>query len=290
MRLLDRRPGEAAAHLETALAINPRFLRARLVLGLVRLQQRHAAEAVEELEAARELEPTYPDVRAWLGLARLAAGDARGALVALERAIALRRTFARAHRHLALVHHALGFSAEARRAALRGWVRDTEVPAFPERPALAGLEAEAADEDQLRRAVAIRPRSPDLHLALGRRLGDRGDHGEARAAFRAALANRPGYPAATLELARAEIARSRLRDAESLLTGLVGAKPSWVDAQALLGRTRLEMGDPRGALAPLRAAMRQRPGLEPARSDLAWATSSQGRAEPPARRRSEAAA
>jgi predicted Zn-dependent protease len=102
--------------------------------------------------------------------------------------------------------------------------------------------------------------------------------------LRAALTQRPGYPAATLELARNEIASSRMRDAETHLESLVRSRPSWVDAQALLGRTRLLLGDPGGALAPLRAAVRQRPDLESARSDLAWAM--MGHAGRPAPRRS----
>lgn len=284
LRLFEKRPAEAAQHLETAIALNPRFLRARLVLGLIRLGQRRACESVEELEAARELEPTYPDIRAWLGLARLAAGDARGAQQALERAVALRREFARAHRHLALAQHALGHTSAALRAARRGWIRDTEVPTFAGRPALSGLEAGVADEPALRHALAIRPGSPDLQLELGRRLSCRDDHVEARRAFRAALAERPGYPAATLELARSELASSRMREAETLLRQLVGCRPTWVDAQALLGRTRLLLGDPGGALGPLRAAVRQRPELEPARSDLAWAMMGHGpRAAPKGR-------
>jgi hypothetical protein len=82
---------------------------------------------------------------------------------------------------------------------------------------------------------------------------------------------RPGYATATLELARSEIALSRMREAELHLSEVVGWRPAWVDAQALLGRTRLLLGDPAGAVAPLRAAVRQHPELEPARSDLAWA-------------------
>lgn len=289
LRLFETRPAEAAQHLETALALNPRYLRARLALGLVRLQQRRAREAVEELEAARELEPTYPDVRAWLGLARLAAGDPRGALRTLERAVALQREFARAHRHLALVYHALGLGSSARRATLRGWIRDTEVTPLAGRPALAGLSADAADEPELRRALAIRPGSPDLHLALGRRLLGRGDHGEARTAFRAALTMRPDYTTASLELARSEIALARLPEAERQLTRVVDARPAWVDAQALLGRTRLLLGNPAGAVAPLRAAVRQRPELEPARSDLGWAVLGQGTRTPPGKDRGRAA-
>lgn len=271
VRLLAPRPAEAAAHLEAALAINPRYLRARLALGLIHLEQGRAGEAAVELEAAREMEPTYPDVRAWLGLARLAAGDARGAVAALERAIALRREFARAHRHLALAYHALGRVGEALRAARRGVIRDTEVPCWGPRAVLPGLEADAADEDQLSRALAIRPDSPDLHLALGRRRWEAGDPGEARRAFRDALTLQPGYASAALELARAELALARVREAEILLADLTGWRPGWVDALALLGRARLLLGKPRGAVVPLRAALRRRPDLEPARADLAWA-------------------
>lgn len=271
IRLFDPRPEEAAEHLEAALALNPRYLRARLALGLVRLAQRRAPEAVEELEAARELEPSYPDIRAWLGLARLMGGDARGAVAALERAIALRREFARAQGHLALALHALGRTAEALRAARRAVVRDLDTAWPIGRSALPGLEAEAADGDELERALAIRPGSPDLYLALGRRRWEQGESSEARGAFRSALALQPGYAAAAFELARAEMLCSRVREAEALLTDLTAWRPGWVDAQALLGRSRLLLGDLRGAVRPLRAAVRDRPDLEPARGDLAWA-------------------
>ena len=271
VRMLAPRPAEAAAHLEAALALNPRYLRARLALGLIHLEQGRGREAAGELEAAREMEPTYPDVRAWLGLARLAAGDAHGAVAALERAIALRREFARAHRHLALAYHALGRIGDALRAARRGVIRDTEVPYLGPAAVLPGLEAEAADEDQLARAIAIRPDSPDLHLALGRRRWEAGDPAEARRAFRDALSLQSEYASAALELARAELALARVPEAESLLADLVGWRPGWVDALALLGRSRLLLGKPRAAVIPLRAALRRRPDLEPARADLSWA-------------------
>jgi tetratricopeptide (TPR) repeat protein len=271
VRLFDPRPEEAALHLEAAVALNPRYLRARLALGLVRLAQRRGRDAVEQLEAARELEPAYPDVRSWLGLARLAVGNPRGAVEALESAIALRREFARAHRHLALAHHALGRTAEALRAARRAALRDGEGLLPPNRLGLPGLEAEGAGEDDLERALAIRPASPDLLLALGRRRRELGDPGEARRAFRAAVALDPGFATAVLELAQAELALTRPREAEALLGDLTARRPGWVDAQALLGRTRLVLGNARGAVLPLRAALRQRPDFEPARMDLAWA-------------------
>jgi len=276
VRLMPRWPREAAAHLEAALEINPRYLRARIALALICLQLGRVPRSLELLERARELEPGYPDVLAWLGLARLRSGDARGAISTLERAACMRREFGRAHRFLALVRHALGDEREALEEARRGLVRERDVPVLPRSVRVPGLEAEGSREDDLHRAVAIRPDSPDLHLALGRHRGQRGALHEARHAFHAALALEPDYAAAQLELARIELSLGRASVAETLLARVTLGKPGWVDALALLGRTRLLMGRARDAVLPLRAALRQRPALEAARADMAWALQALG--------------
>jgi tetratricopeptide (TPR) repeat protein len=270
-RLRDRHPAEAVGHLEAALALNPHFLRARLALALLSLHLGWVARSLALFERARELEPGYPDVLAWLGLARLRAGDAHGAVRALEQAISMRCEFARAHRFLALARHATGRTREALSEARTGLASESDVPGRPGRLRMPGLEAEGAEEDELLRALAIRPRCADLHLALGRRLGEDGAPHDARQAFRAALHLQPGYAEALFELARLELESGRLAEAEGLAAQLVRARPGWVDAQALLGRVRLRMGDARGAVLPLRAALRRRPGLVAARADLSWA-------------------
>ncbi len=276
-RLADRDLERAAAHLEAALEINPRFLRARLALALVSLQLGRAPRSLALLERARELEPGYPDVLAWLGLARLRVGDGRGAARTLEQAAGMRREFSRARRFLALVRHAAGRTREALAEARRGLVRERDVSGPPGRVQVPGLEAEGAGQEDLLRALAIRPGCADLHLALGRCHGAGGALLEARQAFRAALALQPDYAAAMFELARLELACGRLAEAEALCAQLTRGRPGWVDAQALLGRARLLKGDARGAVLPLRAALRQRPRLAAARADLSWALLSLGR-------------
>jgi tetratricopeptide (TPR) repeat protein len=270
MRLAELRPAEAVIHLEAALALNPRYVRARLALGLLELGRRRFHEASAELEAARELEPSYLDVRDWLGLARLLGGNARGAVATLEAVVERRGGFARAQRHLSLAYHAVGETASALRAARTGVTVDLDLHesmagGWP------GFEGERARDGELLRALAIRPMSPDLHLALGRIHREAGDDIEARREFRTALTLKPGYPEAALELAGAELVLGRPLEAERRLTDLVGWRPAWVDAQASLGRVRLSRGDAAGAVLPLRAALRGRPDLEPARSDLACA-------------------
>ena len=279
-RLLERRPQEAAAHLEAAIELNPRYLRAHVALGLMSLQLGRAGRSLSLLERARELEPRYPDVLAWLGLARLRSGDAHGAIRALEGAIRVRREFGRAHRFLALAHHALGHEGEALEAARCGLVRERDVPISPGRLRVPGLEAEGAGEAALQRALAIRPGCADFHLALGRRRAARGALHEARHSVHAALALQPDYTTARVELARVELALGRVAEAEALLTRVSRGQPGWVDVLALLGRTRLLMGRTNEAVLPLRAALRQRPGFAAARADLGWALQALGRSGP----------
>jgi len=275
--MLERRPHEAAAHLEAAIEMNPCYLRAHVALGLMSLQLGRVSRSLSLLQRARELEPRYPDVLAWLGLARLRGGDAHGAIRALEGAIRVRREFGRAHRFLALAHHALGHEREALEAARCGLVRERDVPVSPGRLRVPGLETEGAGEDALQRALAIRPGCADFHLALGRRRAARGALHEARHSVHRALALQPDYTTARVELARVELALGRVAEAEALLTRVSHGQPGWVDVLALLGRTRLLMGRAGEAVLPLRAALRQRPGFSAARSDLGWALQALGR-------------
>ena len=276
-RLVAERPREAAAQLEAAVATNPRYLRARMALALLSLQHGQVARSVALLEGARALEPSYPDVLAWLGLARLRSGDAHGAIRSLHRALERGREFGRAHRFLALALHALGREREALEAARCGLVRERDVPVSPGRLPVPGLEAEGSSEDQLLRALAIRPHCADFHLALGRRRAARGALHEARHAIGQALTLQPEFSAARVDLARVELSLGRVVEAEALLDRASRGQPGWVDVLALLGRTRLLMGRAGDAVVPLRAALRQRPVFAAARIDLGWALHALGR-------------
>lgn len=270
-RIFERDPRQASERLEAALLLNGDYLRARVLLALADLRLGRAPRARVLLERARELAPRYPDVLAWLGLARLASGDRAGAARALEQSVTALRGFGRGHRFLSLVRHAEGRSAEALAEARRGLAGLLDLSPLPSRLRVPGLEAEGADEEDLLRGLAIRPRCADLHLALGRRRLAAGEPARARAALQMALALQPGYAAALFELGRVELEIGVPHQAASLLARVARERPGWVDAQALLGRARLEAGDAAGAVAPLRAALKRRPNLEGARQDLQWA-------------------
>jgi len=267
-RLFERDPLLASDRLEAALRLNGDFLRARVLLALADLRLGRGARALLLLERARELEPNYPDVLAWLGLARLAAGDHAGAARVLEQSVTALRGFGRGHRFLALVRHAEGRTADALAEARRGLAGLHDLAALPARLRVPGMEAEGADEEDLVRALAIRPACADLHLALGRRHLASGEPDRAREPLRQALRLQPGFSSALFELGRAELAAGSPPLAAQLLGRLAHDRPGWVDAQALLGRARLRAGDPAGAVAPLRAALKRRPQLSGARQDL----------------------
>ena len=278
-RMACEQPREAAAHLEAAVETNPRYLRARVALGLLSLQHGQVMRAVALLEGARALEPGYPDVLAWLGLARLRSGDAHGAIRVLQGALERQREFGRAHRFMALTLHALGREREALEAARCGLVLERDVPALPGRSGVPGLEAEGASEGQLERALAIRPHCADFHLALGHRRAARGAFHQARQAIGRALALQPEFSAARVDLARVELSLGRVVEAEAHLDRASRRQPGWVDVLALLGRTRLLLGRTREAVLPLRAALRQRPTFAAARVDLEAALQGLGRLE-----------
>jgi len=105
-------------------------------------------------------------VLAWL--TRFRGGDLERAVEPLERAVTLNRQFARAQRLLGLVYHALGRSDDALRAVRRGLARESEAPraALAESQLLYEMGDVAGSEQALRRALAVSPDWPDLHMAM----------------------------------------------------------------------------------------------------------------------------
>jgi Flp pilus assembly protein TadD len=73
------RLAEAAAHLQTAIRIDPRAAAAHSNLGLVWLRMDRPNEAIQEQRLALRLRPDFAEVHCHLGLALEAVGDSEGA-------------------------------------------------------------------------------------------------------------------------------------------------------------------------------------------------------------------
>lgn len=266
-------PDLALLELDEALAIHPRYLSARKLAIRAALEAGNGARA--EAHAARAVAdfPDYPDLQYWFGLCRARAGDLEAAETALLRAVEVNRQFARAQRLLGLVLHARGRHDEALRSLRRGFARDRELPgeALHSAAQLLGIESAGGVEAELKRAIAIQPDYPDLHVALARAHRASGALEDARDAYRRALKIAPNYDVADFELAVLEVSIGSTASAESRLAALAERKPGWPDVLAMLGRVRLLRGDAAGAEPPLRAAAALAPGDAAIHAELGWA-------------------
>lgn len=132
-------------------------------------------------------------------------------------------------------------------------------------------------EALLRRAAALAPGDPVLHLHLGRVLARLGRAGEAVAALEAAVRLDPADPEAPLHLGILHRDAGRLRDAEACFRRALAAAPGWPAALGFLGNLLLAAGRTGEALALLAAAAQAEPASPEAQHNLAKALDAAGR-------------
>ncbi|MEO5616642.1 MAG: tetratricopeptide repeat protein, partial [Candidatus Eisenbacteria bacterium] len=272
-------PQLALLELNEALAIHPRFLGARKLAIRAALEMGDGPRATAQARQAVEDFPIYPDLLYWLALCHAREGRLEEAESALLEAVEVNRQFARAQRLLGMVLYARGRHDEALRCLRRGFTRDRELPGEALRSAaqLLGQDNAGGAEAELRRAIAIQPEYPDLHVALARAHRGSGALEDARDAYRRALQLAPGFDIAVLELAVVELAIGASASAEVRLEALARRRPAWPDVLALLGRVRLLRGDPAAAEGPLRSALALAPRDAATHADLGWTYKALGR-------------
>jgi Flp pilus assembly protein TadD len=163
---------------------------------------------IEHLERVIEMAPDFPRAHLALGKARLRDGQVPGAITALEEATRLEPAGGEAHYQLGLALARAGRRDEAAVALKKGRdlvaesdrVQNAALDFVEGRAALdRGDFAEAVT--RLRRAVQVRPDSPDVHRALGTALEKQGDRKGAAAAYRRAIELNPADDAAQRSLA-----------------------------------------------------------------------------------------
>jgi tetratricopeptide (TPR) repeat protein len=149
----------AVAHLQAALALDPRDAAASYNLGHALVRLGRLGEAEERFRRAAAIEPAFADAWNNLGELRRARGDVGGALAAYRRALAAAPQRARYHANTGAALRAAG-RLDAARAAYE-------------------------------RALALDPTLADALFGLGRVHHDQGRLEEAEAAYRRALAAAP---------------------------------------------------------------------------------------------------
>jgi Tfp pilus assembly protein PilF len=116
----------------------------------------------------------------------------------------------------------------------------------------------AAADACYRNAIALAPEFR-WHYYLGHVLAEQGDADGAVAAFKAALRLDPGYLPANLRLARLQLERQQLDEAERLYRRVLAADADEAEALTGLGRVAFARRDYTSALSHLQAALRRAP-------------------------------
>ena len=112
---------------------------------------------------------------------------------------------------------------------------------------------------ELRAAVLINPREPNVHFALGYLLWTQGHTEEAAHEFQAEINNIPGHNQATLYLADSYIQMNRLEDAKPLLEASVKTNSANPMGHLDLGIVYAEAGNKEEALREFKTAIRLKP-------------------------------
>jgi len=297
---------EARARFEDALRADPRLGEVRTQFAQFLLVVGALDEAAEQFEAAIRLQPGEPAPQAGLGTVRLRQGRTEDARASFERALALDPYSAEAHLGLGRLAERRNDLPEALaqfREATRLDPSDTNAraaleaalarPSPPGRLDLTPLEtqahpgsAEGLNEagvdlarsgriddaiDDFHRAVAMRPDFQRAHLNLGRALAAKGRHEDAAAAYREALTLDPRDPEAHSDLGVSLAALGRTDEALTHYEQALKLRPDYPEALNNLGSALTGLDRAAEALPHLRRAIALRPEYAKAHYNLAVA-------------------
>lgn len=139
------------------------------------------------------------------------------------------------------------------------------------------VEGPAAALPFLRRAQEVRPRAPEVLVALGAGLAAAGDMAQAVQVYLEALRHGPGDPVALVNVGLALETLGREDDAAAMYEEAVRVRPTEALAHLNLGNTRFRRGDFEGAITAYRAAVRNDSGLSRAHFYLGVSLANTGR-------------
>ena len=268
-------------------------------LGLLEARQEHYTEAVAAYRKAMALDPAMPRLRFNLGLAYFKAGAYREALQEFKPLLKTEQADSDEAQRLAILigmsHYGLAEFAAADPYLKQASDRDAQnlpllltlahscllsnqyqcvLDAFHRIMSLNAesaeahmLMGEALDEmkdtngaiRELRAAVLVNPKEPNVHFALGYLLWTQGHTEEAAHEFQAELSNIPGHNQATLYLADSYIQMNRFEDARPLLEAVVKMSPTNSMGHLDMGIVYADAGRKEDALGEFKTAIKLKP-------------------------------
>jgi len=269
-------------------------------LGLLEARQEHYTEAVAAYRKAMAVDPAMPRLRFNLGLAYFKAGAYREALQEFKPLLKTEQADSDEAQRLAILigmsHYGLAEFVAVDPYLKQASDRDARnlpllltlahscllsnqyqcvLDAFHRIMSLNAesaeahmLMGEALDEmkdtngaiRELRAAVQVNPKEPNVHFALGYLLWTQGHTEEAAHEFQAELSNIPGHNQATLYLADSYIQMNRFEDARPLLEAVVKMSPTNSMGHLDLGIVYADAGRKEDALGEFKTAIKLKPG------------------------------
>ena len=255
------------------------------LLGVAYYHANDAAHAIEQLEAALpRLAPTSAERREAvqvLGLSHYLAGHLTEAIPYLEETRAfvpddMKLTYA-----LAMAYAQTRQPAKARESIARTFHVPAESPAAH---LFAGqmmnrLELEDVAEAELKEAMKLDPRLPEVHYLLGQISIFRSRFDEGLALMREELAINPAHAMALYRIGDIYARQSRWTDAIAALQQSIWINPYFSGPYILLGKAYSKTGQPGAAEAMLRRAIETDPNNKSAHYLLAQVLQGAGRHE-----------
>ena len=237
----------AAARFEQVLALRPDFAEAHYNLGNVLLSQGKSDQAVARFERALELKPDCVEAYNNLGNVLMQQGQLAEAAAHYQQALAFRPHYAEAINNLGTVLAATG----------------------PARPGPGALPASHRPAARLRRS----PQQPGEHL------WKQGEFDQAVAHLEQALARKPDWAEARINLGKVLGSQARLDDAEQCYRQALALRPDDAEAQFGLAMSYLVEGDYQRGWPAYEARLRV-PGAMRLPNFPRWSGETLGRAQP----------
>jgi tetratricopeptide (TPR) repeat protein len=235
---------EAIAAYQKIVVKEPHSVEAQAGLGRVYYRSGQFHEAASSFERALDIQPGAPEILRWLGKCYLRENEP-------QKVIAL--------------------FPERGEGQDPVWIHMLRARAYDAQD----LTKQAIAE--LERALALQPRLPEAHFAIGFIKWSIGDLAGAEKEFRDELAIDPGHPASRFYLSEVLTADGRTEEADKILKKLAEDAPGTYFAQFGLGKMAERQNDPKAAADHFRRAVEMEPNSAETHYHLAVALRKLGR-------------
>ncbi len=263
--------GEAVAHFEQAVRIDPDYYDAYTDLGVALARMGRIEEAIQRYEQVLQIKPDFVEAHTDLGIALTQLGRIEEAIAQYEQALRINPDSAEAHTDLGVALAQTGKIEEAVAQYNQALQINPDYADAHTHLGLALAQTGKTEEAvaQYEQALRINPGDADAHTDLGAVLAQTGKIEEAINQYEQALQINPDYAEAHTDLGVALVQTGKIKEATQHFEQAVRIKPDFAEAHYNLGIVLAQTGRTPEAIEHLEQALRIRPGLASAQDALA---------------------